>query len=167
MAQLDGLQTIVDNRVRTSVDVVTNIVLSSLFVSHSQQREHLKADIPLFACKREADFKVCVPQNHFLSPPYSFIPCYLDPQFFLTFSPETEKTERKKEKNERNMLPGLEKSSFPRSSVIMLMEGRTGKRKCFANVENFWPAFFLRPVCQGEKEIGGWMKYELMQLQCL
>jgi len=37
------------------------------------------------------------------------------------------------------------------------MEGRTGKRKCFANVENFWPAFFLRPVCQGEKEIGGWM----------
>lgn len=65
------------------------------------------------------------------------------------------------------MLPGLEKSSFPRSSVITLMEGRTGKRKCFANVENFWPGFFLRPVCQGEKEIGGWMKYELMQLQCL
>lgn len=98
--------------------------------------------------------------------PIFLLPRYLHPSSFLTTSPEREKTDRKKRK-ERNMLPGLEKSSFPRSSVIMLMEGRTGKRKCFANVENFWPGFFLRPVCQGEKEIGGWMKYELMQLQCL
>lgn len=121
----------------------------------------------VFASKREADFKVFVLQKRCISfhPHIPSPPATLIPSSSLLLSHK--KTERKNEKKERNMLPGLEKSSFPRSGVIMLMEGRTGKRKCFANVENFWPAFFLRPVCQGEKEIGGWMKYELMQLQCL
>lgn len=133
-----------------------------LCVSHPEEGKAGTA-VPLQPrAQREADFRVSFPKKlHFLSPQYSFSPCSS-----LTLSQEKEKTDRKKRK-ERNLLPGLEKSSFPRSSVITLMEGRTGKRKCFANVENFWPGFFLRPVCQGEKEIGGWMKYELMQLQCL
>lgn len=131
-------------------------------------REELRVGVPLcLQAKEKQIFKVFVLQKGYISfHPHIPSPlATLIPSSSLLLSHK--KTERKKEKKERNMLPGLEKSSFPRSGVIMLMEGRTGKRKCFANVENFWPAFFLRPVCQGEKEIGGWMKYELMQLQCL
>lgn len=144
------------------MDVVTHIVSFPLFVSHILPEEGKPGiAIPLQPhAEREADFRgFFLKKLNFLSPQYSFSPC-------SSLRQQKEKTDRKKRK-ERNLLPGLEKSSFPRSRVITLMEGRRGKRKCFANVENFWPGFFLRPVCQGEKEIGGWMKYELMQLQCL
>ena len=149
------------------MDAVTNIVFFSLFVSHTQRREEPGVATPLHLhAKREADFKVSFLKEHCISfhPHIPSPPVISTPVLSL---PLARRGRKQTERKERNMLPGLEKSSFPRSSVIMLMEGRTGKRKCFANVENFWPGFFLRPVCQGEKEIGGWMKYELMQLQCL
>lgn len=146
---------------------VTHTMVFPLFVSHTQRREELGVAIPLHLhAERETDFKVSFLKKRSVS----FHPHIPSPPVIstLVFSlPLAWRGRKQTERKERNMLPGLEKSSFPRSSVIMLMEERTGKRKCFANVENFWPGFFLRPVCQGEKEIGGWMKYELMQLQCL
>lgn len=35
-----------------------------------------------------------------------------------------------------------------------IVNGKTGKRKCFTNMENFWPASSMRPVCQRGKETG-------------
>lgn len=151
------------NVVFEHLNAVTHIVAFSFFV---QRKEKPGIALPLHPCEEKmADFRV----SFLKKPSISFHPNIPFPACSsLSLSQEKEQTDRKeKKRKERNILPGLEKSSFPRSSVITLMEGRTGKRKCCANVENFWPGFFLRPVCQGEKEIGGWMKYELMQLQCL